>query len=125
MAFGRKICVGCSRILCLMVCRQAPASCLLRTSTRSTPLRGALLADIVQTGKPVIVLLTSRTESIRGHVLQRVVDIVYIKLKPLDEADTAEFVSASLNQADIPLWLQQAICSAPAEIRSSSARSVG
>ena len=69
----------------------------------------ALLADIVQTGKPVIVLLTSRSELIRGHILQRVVDIVYIKLKPLDEADTAEFVSASLDQADIPLWLQQAI----------------
>ena len=69
----------------------------------------ALLADLVQTGKPITVVLTSRTELVRGQILQRVVDIDYLKLKPLDEAGTAELVSSSLDQADIPVWLQQAI----------------
>ena len=69
----------------------------------------ALLADLVQTGKPITVVLTSRTETVQGHVLQRIADIDYLKLKPLDESDTAELVSSSLEQAEIPVWLQQAI----------------
>jgi predicted ATPase len=62
-----------------------------------------------QTGKPITVVLTSRTEAVQGHVLQRIADIDYLKLKSLDESDTAELVSSSLEHADIPVWLQQAI----------------
>ena len=69
----------------------------------------ALLAELVQTGKPITVVLTSRTEAVQGHVLQRIADIDYLKLKSLDESDTAELVSSSLEHADIPAWLQQAI----------------
>jgi class 3 adenylate cyclase len=69
----------------------------------------ALLAELVQTGKPITVVLTSRTEKVQGHVLQRIADIDYLKLKPLDESDTAELVSSSLEHAEIPVWLQQAI----------------
>jgi class 3 adenylate cyclase len=68
-----------------------------------------LLYDLVHTGKPITVVLTSRTESVPGHFLQRLADIDYLKLKPLDEADTAELISSSLEHADIPVWLQQAI----------------
>src|SRR5262249_5742877 len=67
----------------------------------------ALLTDLIQSGKPITVVLTSRTESVRG--LQRVTDIDYLNLKPLNEVDTAELVSSSLEQADIPAWLHQAI----------------
>jgi class 3 adenylate cyclase len=67
----------------------------------------ALLADLIQASKQITVVLTSRTDSVRG--LRRVADINYLRLKPLDEADTAELVSSSLEQADIPAWLQQAI----------------
>jgi class 3 adenylate cyclase/tetratricopeptide (TPR) repeat protein len=69
----------------------------------------ALLAELVQTGKPITVVLTSRTEAVQEHILQRIADIDYLKLKPLDEADTAELVSSSLEHADIPVWLEQAI----------------
>ena len=41
--------------------------------------------------------------------LRQIADIDFLKLKPLDEVDTAELVSSSLDQADIPAWLQQAI----------------
>jgi predicted ATPase len=57
---------------------------------------------------PITVVLTSRTDSVKG--LRRIADIDFLKLKPLDEeADTAELVSSSLDQADIPARLQQAI----------------
>jgi class 3 adenylate cyclase len=69
----------------------------------------ALLADLVQAGKPITVVFTSRTESVRGHILQRGADVDYLKLNPLDESDTAELVSSSLEQAEIPVWMQQAI----------------
>lgn len=67
----------------------------------------ALLADLIQAGMPITVVLTSRTDSVKG--LRQIADIDFLKLKPLDEADTAELVSSSLDQADIPAWLQQAI----------------
>lgn len=66
-----------------------------------------LLADLIRTGKPITVVLTSRTDSVRG--LERVTDIDCLTLNPLDEAGTAELVSSSLEQADIPAWLQLAI----------------
>jgi len=68
-----------------------------------------LLAELVLTGKPITVLLTSRPEAVQGRILQRIPDIDYLKLEPLDEADTAELVRWSLEHADIPVWLQQAI----------------
>ena len=69
----------------------------------------ALLADLLRTGMPITVVLTSRTELVRGHILHRAIDVDYLKLKTLDEAETAELVSSSLDHADIPIWLQQAI----------------
>src|SRR5262249_57697812 len=69
----------------------------------------ALLAELVQTGKPITVVLTSRTEAVQGHVLQRIADIDYLKLKSLDKSHTAAFVTSPLHPSHIPLSFQQAL----------------
>jgi hypothetical protein len=69
----------------------------------------ALLADVLQEEPPITVVLTSRSEKLPQEILQRVIDVSYLTLEPLDEDQTAELVNSSLEHASIPVWLHQAI----------------
>ena len=68
----------------------------------------ALLADLLRTNSRIAVVLTSRTVEL-GERLTNILRIKYLNLQSLSEADTAKLVSSSLDQAEIPAWLQRAI----------------
>jgi len=67
-----------------------------------------LLAELVSSGKPIRLVLTSRNELARDDAL-RTAHVQLVRLDSLDEANTAELIKLSLQGTDISRALEDAI----------------